>query len=165
MGGIRSGFFRSGASCRGLDTHLPWILGVFALFCYNGLYTPLKKKTLFAVWPGVICGMLAPAIGWTAVPQALGHGTRIQLFGVMLVMGIWQVPHFLVLAAAQPVCDPGRTGFQALSACGRKRNFPFRFWYGSVFTVWVFSGFFSTAGLCCRGFQQAWPGWLLSCPE
>ncbi|MCF8074712.1 MAG: UbiA family prenyltransferase [Desulfotignum sp.] len=112
-GWVASGLVFSGLVflAGGLDTHLPWILGVFALVCYNGLYTPLKKKTLFAVWPGVICGMLAPAMGWTAVPQALAHGTRIQLFGVMLVMGIWQVPHFLVLAAAQPVCDPGADRF------------------------------------------------------
>jgi protoheme IX farnesyltransferase len=112
-GWVASGLVFSGLAllAGGLDTHLPWILGILALVCYNGLYTPLKKKNLFAVWPGVICGMLPPAIGWTAVPLSQCHGTGIQLFGLMLVMGIWQVPHFLILAAAQPVCDPGTDRF------------------------------------------------------
>ena len=98
----------------GLDTHLPWVLGVLSLVCYNGLYTPLKKKTLFAVWPGVVCGMLPPAIGWTAVPPDLCQGTGSQLLGLMLVLGLWQVSHFLILAAAQPVRDPGTDRFPSV---------------------------------------------------
>jgi len=98
----------------GLETHLPWILGILSLVCYNGLYTPLKKKTLFAVWPGVVCGMLPPAIGWTAVPPDVCQGTGSQLLGLMLVLGIWQVPHFLILAAAQPVRDPGTDRFPSI---------------------------------------------------
>lgn len=97
-----------------LDTHLPWVLGILSLVCYNGLYTPLKKKTLFAVWPGVVCGMLPPAIGWTAVPSDVCQGTGAQLLGLMLVLGVWQVPHFLILAAAQPVRDPGADRFPSI---------------------------------------------------
>lgn len=124
-GWVASGLVFSGLAllAGGLDTHLPWIVGVLALVCYNGLYTPLKKKTLFAVWPGVICGMLPPAIGWTAVPSSLCHGTGIQLFGLMLVMGIWQVPHFLILAAAQPVCDPGTDRFPTFIRLWTKSEF------------------------------------------
>ncbi len=112
-GCLASGLTMSGLAVLacGLGTHLPWILGVVALVCYNGLYTPLKKTTLLAMWPGVACGMLPPAMGWTAVPPAVCQGTGYQLFGVMLVMGIWQVPHFLILAARQPVHDPGADRF------------------------------------------------------
>jgi protoheme IX farnesyltransferase len=115
-GWVASGLVTSGLIflAKGLDTHLPWILGILSLVCYNGLYTPLKKKTLFAVWPGVVCGMLPPAIGWTAVPPDVCQGTGFQLVGVMLVLGIWQVPHFLILAAVQPVRDPGAGRFPSI---------------------------------------------------
>ncbi len=99
---------------RGPGTHLPWILGILSLVLYNGLYTPLKKKTLFAVWPGVLCGMLPPAIGWTAVHPDVCQGTGFQLLGLMMVLGIWQVPHFLILAAAQPAHDPGAGRFPSV---------------------------------------------------
>jgi heme o synthase len=79
------------------DTFLPGLFGLLALLCYNGLYTPLKKKTFAAVWPGVVCGMLPPAIGWALVPASAAVGTGPDLLMVMLVMGLWQVPHFLAL--------------------------------------------------------------------
>lgn len=106
----------------GLDTHLPWILGILSLVCYNGLYTPLKKKTFFAVWPGVVCGMLPPAIGWTAVPPDVCQSSGLHLVGVMLVMGIWQVPHFLILAAGQPVRDPGADQFPSIVRVWTKKE-------------------------------------------
>ncbi len=108
---VASGLVFSGlAFLAGGLIHICLILGFWLLVCYNGLYTPLKK-TLFAVWPGVICGMPPPAIGVTAVPQALCHGTGIQLRSGDAGDGHWQVPHFLILAAAQPVCDPGADRF------------------------------------------------------
>ncbi len=115
-GWIASGLVTSGLTllAGGLDAHLPWMLGIISLVCYNGLYTPLKKKTLLAVWPGVVCGMLPPAIGWTAVIPDVCQGNGFQLVGVMLVMGIWQVPHFLILAAGQPVFDPGADRFPSV---------------------------------------------------
>lgn len=58
--------------------------------------------------------LLPPAIGWTAVPPDLCQGTGSQLLGLMLVLGIWQVPHFLILAAAQPVQDPGADRFPSV---------------------------------------------------
>ncbi|MCF8113136.1 MAG: UbiA family prenyltransferase [Desulfotignum sp.] len=97
------------------ETRLPGILGLSALVCYNGLYTPLKKKRFAAVWPGVLCGMLPPAMGWTAVPALYRSGTLEELFFLMLVLGIWQIPHFLVLWARQPFLDPGADIFPCLT--------------------------------------------------
>jgi protoheme IX farnesyltransferase len=87
------------------DTPVPGILGLLALGCYNGLYTPLKKKSCVAVWPGVVCGMLPPAIGWSMVPFPAAAGTGQDLLMVMGVLGLWQVPHFLALRAGAPVSD------------------------------------------------------------
>ena len=84
-------------------TPVPGILGLVALGCYNGLYTPLKKKSCLAVWPGVACGMLAPAIGWGMVPYSAATGTGRDLVLVMVVLGLWQVPHFLALRAGTAI--------------------------------------------------------------
>ncbi len=90
-------------------TPVPGLLGLLALFCYNGLYTPMKKKTFAAVWPGVICGMLPPAIGWTLVPAVSAAGTGQDLVMVILVLGLWQMPHFLALRAGTMVRDRAGT--------------------------------------------------------
>lgn len=70
------------------------IIGWIALFLYNGLYTPLKPKTVWALMPGALSGMLPPYIGWLAAGGAL-YSTRILL--VMMLLGIWQIPHYWLL--------------------------------------------------------------------
>ena len=40
------------------------LLGLFALFWYNVVYTLLKKITPFAVLPGALCGALPLIMGW-----------------------------------------------------------------------------------------------------
>lgn len=73
---------------------LPFFLGIAAIICYNVLYTPLKKITFSAMIPGSLCGMIVPAIGWTA---AGGHLFDPVLLAVMAVFGTWQMAHFFVI--------------------------------------------------------------------
>ncbi len=47
------------------DTTLP-LLGATAIFLYNGIYTPLKSRSILAIIPGAVCGMMPPLIGWSA---------------------------------------------------------------------------------------------------
>ena len=69
-------------------------LGIFTIVWYNGLYTPLKRKTAFAVIPGSLTGAMPPMIGWTAAGGAI-MDYHILLLAFILFMG--QIPHFWLL--------------------------------------------------------------------
>jgi protoheme IX farnesyltransferase len=65
--------------------------GLLSVLCYNAVYTPLKRRTLYALVPGVVCGALPPLIGWLA---AGGPSDDLLIAGVMIASGLWQPPHF-----------------------------------------------------------------------
>jgi protoheme IX farnesyltransferase len=78
------------------DSHTPVLLGVLSVLIYNGIYTPLKAKTVLAIVPGSFCGMLAPLIGWT-VGGGIGF---VDISLLMVLLGLWQFPHFWLLVLA-----------------------------------------------------------------
>lgn len=69
-------------------------LGILALIWYNGIYTPLKRKTAFAVIPGSVIGAIPPLVGWVAAGGSLADPKAVVL-GLFFFM--WQVPHFWLL--------------------------------------------------------------------
>ncbi len=73
---------------------LTFVFGLFALVAYNLIYTPLKKITAFAIFPGAIVGALPPAIGWLAGGGSLADP---KILALGLFFFIWQIPHFWFL--------------------------------------------------------------------
>ncbi len=69
-------------------------LGLLAMIWYNGIYTPLKRKTAFAVIPGSVIGSLPPLVGWVAGGGSLTDPSALIL---AFFFFIWQVPHFWLL--------------------------------------------------------------------
>jgi heme o synthase len=91
------------------------VAGALAVAWYNGLYTWLKTRSPFATVPGALSGSLAPAVGWLA---AGGHPRATALWLLMLILFLWQAPHFWLLALRH-ASDYRRAGFPSpVSALG-----------------------------------------------
>lgn len=69
-------------------------IGLFTVLWYNGVYTPLKRITPFAVLPGALIGALPPMIGWSAAGGIL---LDIRILSVCLFLFIGQMPHYWLL--------------------------------------------------------------------
>lgn len=69
-------------------------LGLSALVIYNGIYTPMKRKSVLAVFPGAIIGAIPPMIGWVA---AGGHVSDTPILALAFFIFFWQIPHFWLL--------------------------------------------------------------------
>jgi protoheme IX farnesyltransferase len=70
-------------------------LGLLTWISYLLVYTPMKRKSSLAILAGAVPGALPPVMGWTAAGGSIDP-TAIALF---LLMFVWQVPHFLAIAA------------------------------------------------------------------
>jgi protoheme IX farnesyltransferase len=105
------------------------ILGLFAVIWYNGIYTPLKKRTPFAAVPGALVGAIPPAIGWSA---GGGHLFDPQLLAISFFFYIWQVPHFWILHFHLGR-DYGKGGFPALTRIFTQAQF------NRILFIWVFA--------------------------
>lgn len=72
-------------------TILTVLVAIFAVLLYNGIYTPLKKRTILAIIPGAICGALPPYIGWLGGGGGAASYTAVLLVALFV---LWQIPHF-----------------------------------------------------------------------
>ncbi len=70
------------------------LLGFIAFTSYLFAYTPMKRKTPFALYVGALPGAIPPVMGRTIV---VGDFDLISLF-LFIVLFIWQVPHFLAIS-------------------------------------------------------------------
>ncbi|HJY63941.1 MAG TPA: heme o synthase [Ignavibacteria bacterium] len=70
------------------------LVGLTTFVWYNAIYTPLKRKTAFAIIPGAVVGALPPVAGWAA---GGGDIFDYRVFIIAAYMFIWQIPHFWLL--------------------------------------------------------------------
>jgi protoheme IX farnesyltransferase len=85
------------------------LLAAFAMASYVWVYTPLKRKTHWAMHIGTIPGAMPPLLGWTAVTGSI-ELPGIALFAILV---LWQVPHFIAIALYRKA-DYTRGGIKAL---------------------------------------------------
>jgi protoheme IX farnesyltransferase len=93
-------------------------LGCAAVLLYNGVYTPLKKKTPFAIILGALVGALPPAMGWSSA----GGRLEPQLFALCSFFFIWQIPHSWLLLL-NDLKDYQKAGFPSLVQTGGQHQF------------------------------------------
>jgi len=75
------------------------VCGFAAVVLYNGLYTPLKHRSIWAILPGSVCGALPPLIGWLGGDGDLVSFQSSLLFSLLV---LWQVPHFWLVVLQYP---------------------------------------------------------------
>lgn len=72
----------------------PLLLGLTAIVLYNGVYTSIKKTSVFALFPGGLAGAIPPLIGWNAAGGLLDDSRA----GLLLTLFfLWQIPHFCMI--------------------------------------------------------------------
>ncbi|HWY97476.1 MAG TPA: heme o synthase [Bacteroidia bacterium] len=118
---------------------ISWVLYAF-------VYTPLKKKTPWAVFVGAIPGAMSPMLGYIAA----GAGDKIEFYAWLLfaIQFIWQFPHFWAIAWVADD-DYKKAGFRLLpSAGGRDKTSAFLVLVFTFFLVpfGMLSGFFGMNG-------------------
>lgn len=101
------------------------ILGLIAMFLYAVVYTPMKRKTPFAVFVGAFPGSIPPMLGCVAATEGFGQITLLSLL-MFSVQFIWQFPHFWAIAW-RVNDDYLKAGFKMLpSAGGRDKGTAFQ---------------------------------------
>jgi len=73
------------------------ILGFIALVLYAAVYTPMKRKTPFAVFVGAFPGSIPTMLGCVAATSGFGEITLLAWL-MFSVQFIWQFPHFWAIA-------------------------------------------------------------------
>lgn len=76
---------------------LEWVgifMSVLVIIIYNAIYTPLKRLSPYAVFPGAILGVIPPVICWMVAGGEVMNPAFISLSWFYF---IWQIPHFWLL--------------------------------------------------------------------
>ncbi len=90
------GLFLGGSLYLGLAASpVAGVLTLVSGLAYNGLYTPLKKRSYLATLVGAVPGALPALIGWSA---ATGGTVGPGAWAIFAVAYLWQLPHVLGLA-------------------------------------------------------------------
>lgn len=70
------------------------LLAVVASVLYIFVYTPLKQKSVIALYVGAIPGAIPPVMGWTIVMGSMD----LMAWFLFSFLFIWQIPHFMAIS-------------------------------------------------------------------
>ena len=70
------------------------LLSVAALFIYVGIYTSLKRRSVWSTFAGALSGAIPPLMGWCAVE---GH-LPLEAWSLFGMLFFWQFPHTWAIA-------------------------------------------------------------------
>lgn len=150
----------------GLTTNrLSAALGLLSLLSYAFVYTPMKKRSPWAVFVGAFPGALPILIGYAAFN---GH-LNLEAGLLFLVQFIWQFPHFWAIAWLLHD-DYGKAGFRLLPNAGapsRKNAFQI-LWYTACLlplsltpVLYGFAGYWAAAVCVLASLYFLWQAWQL----
>ncbi|MCM3869613.1 MAG: heme o synthase [Pyrinomonadaceae bacterium] len=91
------------------------VLGLFTLFSYLFVYTPLKRKTRLCTLLGAIPGAAPVLMGWTAATNNLAP----EAWALYAILFLWQFPHFYAIGWLYRE-DYARAGMLMLPAIGEE---------------------------------------------
>lgn len=130
------------------------ILGATALILYTLVYTPLKRKTPFAVFVGAFPGAIPPMLGWVAATEGFGH-IGFYAFLLFVIQFMWQFPHFWAIAWVMDD-DYKKAGFRMLPSKGGRDK-------SSAFQVLVYTLFLVPISLSpvLYGMAGTWSGLII----
>jgi protoheme IX farnesyltransferase len=110
---------------------LSGILGALALVLYTLVYTPLKRKTPFAVFVGAFPGAIPAMLGWVAARGQID----IYAWILFACQFMWQFPHFWAIAWVLDD-DYKKAGFKMLpSVKGRDKSSSFQVLVYTLFLI------------------------------
>jgi heme o synthase len=109
------------------------LIGLLTFYWYNGVYTPLKKKTALAIIPGSLVGALPPLAGWAA---AGGNIFDVKILYIAIYFFIWQIPHFWLLLLVHGE-DFSKGGFPVLTNKISKKGIVVITFFMLIITVFV----------------------------
>jgi protoheme IX farnesyltransferase len=94
---------------------LSGLLGAMAVIMYAGIYTPMKRKSSWAVIVGAFPGAIPPLLGYVAYTGKFGLVPGV----LFLIQFAWQLPHFWSIAWKLDE-DYKKGGFTLLPINGEK---------------------------------------------
>lgn len=69
-------------------------IGAIGIVSYVWIYTPMKRRSPWAMQVGAIPGAIPPLIGWTAATGTLD----VEGVVLFLIVFFWQIPHFIAIS-------------------------------------------------------------------
>jgi heme o synthase len=119
------------------------LLGFLGFLSYVAIYTPMKRRTMGALFTGAIPGAIPPLMGWTAVRNEIELGAWI-LFGILF---FWQLPHFIAISLFRQH-EYDRAGLKTVPGTLGPQNAMLQmlFWTGVLGFVSILPALFDLAG-------------------